>query len=265
MPIQITPAASLVNPITALITDVVAQGPGIAVATIQPNVVDNTKLAEMPTLTIKGNKEGVTGNPEDLTVAQVNAMLGATGGGHTIEQNGTPFTQRAALNFTGAGVTVTDDPGNSSTDVAITGGGSPRFAILTSSGTWTVPTGVTTVLAFVQGQGGYSGAGTIYNASPGAGGGGAGVLLVQKVSVSGSVSYTVPAVAYGAGPTVFGAVSAASGAIGVDNASGDTTGLPGASSWWGPGGAGAPLCGAGGAGGGYGAGGGGGGGSDGYG
>jgi hypothetical protein len=43
--------------------------------TIQSNVVSNAKLAQMPTLTIKGNNTGGTANALDLTVAQVNAML----------------------------------------------------------------------------------------------------------------------------------------------------------------------------------------------
>ena len=44
-------------------------------------------------------------------------------GGHTIEDEGTPLTQRAALDFQGAGVTVTDDAGNDQTIVTIPGGG----------------------------------------------------------------------------------------------------------------------------------------------
>ena len=46
--------------------------------------------------------------------------LHATGGGHIIENNGTPLTARANLNFIGA--TVADNAGNNSTDVTITGG-----------------------------------------------------------------------------------------------------------------------------------------------
>jgi hypothetical protein len=46
------------------------------------------------------------------------------GGGHVIEDEGTPLTQRAALNFVGAGVAVTDDAGNDATVVTISGGGS---------------------------------------------------------------------------------------------------------------------------------------------
>jgi len=67
------------NYITALTTDVVASGPGSVVATIQSNVVSNSKLAQAPTLTIKGNNTGGTANVLDLTVAQVQTMLGTSG------------------------------------------------------------------------------------------------------------------------------------------------------------------------------------------
>lgn len=63
------------NYITALSGDVVATGPGSAAGTIQNNVVTNAKLAQMATLTIKGNITGGTANAVDLTVAQVNSVL----------------------------------------------------------------------------------------------------------------------------------------------------------------------------------------------
>ena len=63
------------NYITALTGDVAASGPGSSSATIQANVVSNSKLAQMATLTIKGNNTGGTANAADLTVAQVNAIL----------------------------------------------------------------------------------------------------------------------------------------------------------------------------------------------
>lgn len=43
----------------------------------------------------------------------------ATGGGHTIQDEGSNLTQRTKLNFVGAGVTVTDDSGNDATIVTI--------------------------------------------------------------------------------------------------------------------------------------------------
>lgn len=72
-----TPAAT--SAITALNTDVSAVGPGAVIATIQPNVVTNSKLATMPTLTLKGNSTGVTANASDLTTASVKTMLNLAG------------------------------------------------------------------------------------------------------------------------------------------------------------------------------------------
>lgn len=69
-----TPAATVA--ITALNTDVVANGPGAVVATIQPNVVTNAKLNTAPTMTLKGNNTGGSANVSDLTTAQVQTMLG---------------------------------------------------------------------------------------------------------------------------------------------------------------------------------------------
>jgi hypothetical protein len=53
----------------------------------------------------------------------------SAGGGHVIQDEGTPLTARANLNFVGAGVTATDDAGNNATVVTIPAGG------ITGSGT----------------------------------------------------------------------------------------------------------------------------------
>lgn len=47
-----------------------------------------------------------------------------TGGGHVIEDHGTPLTQRAFLNFVGAGVTVTDTGTETQVSITATGSGS---------------------------------------------------------------------------------------------------------------------------------------------
>lgn len=58
----------------ALSSDVVSTLTG-GVTTIQPNVVTNTKLAQVPTKTIKGKTTAGTGNVTDLTVSEVQAMI----------------------------------------------------------------------------------------------------------------------------------------------------------------------------------------------
>lgn len=63
------------NYITALTTDVSASGPGSAVATIQPNVVTNSKLAKMAATTIKGNSTGVSADPQDLSASDVRTLI----------------------------------------------------------------------------------------------------------------------------------------------------------------------------------------------
>lgn len=55
-------------------------------------------------------------------IAQALADFNGGGGGHTIEDEGTPLTQRTKLNFVGAGVTVTDDSGDDATVVTINAG-----------------------------------------------------------------------------------------------------------------------------------------------
>ncbi len=47
----------------------------------------------------------------------------ATGGGHTIQDEGVDLAARTHLNFIGAGVTATDNAGTDATDITIPGGG----------------------------------------------------------------------------------------------------------------------------------------------
>lgn len=84
--ITVTPAGSNItisatggNAITALTGDVTATGPGSVASTIGANKVTNSQLAQMTTLTIKGNNTGGTANALDLSVGQVQTMLGTSG------------------------------------------------------------------------------------------------------------------------------------------------------------------------------------------
>ena len=64
-------------PAITLTGNVTGSGSGGTIATmIANNVVTNGMLAQMPSDTIKGNNTGVTANASDLTVSQVNTMLG---------------------------------------------------------------------------------------------------------------------------------------------------------------------------------------------
>ena len=51
---------------------------------------------------------------------RLQALESGTGGGHIIEDLSTSYTQRSGLRFLG-GITIVDNPGNNSTDVAVSG------------------------------------------------------------------------------------------------------------------------------------------------
>lgn len=57
---------------------------------------------------------------------EVNKPAGS-GSGHTIEDEGTALTQRSTLNFTGAGVSVSDSGGKTVVTIAGGGGGGNSY------------------------------------------------------------------------------------------------------------------------------------------
>jgi hypothetical protein len=107
----------------------------------------NKKISGLPdagALTGAELVELVKGGVNVQSTAQDVADLGG-GGGHTIEDEGTPLTQRTKLNFVGASVAVTDDSGDDATVVTISStgvsDGDKGDVVVSSSGTvWTVET-----------------------------------------------------------------------------------------------------------------------------
>jgi len=93
----------------ALTGDVSTSGGSLA-TTIGSNKVGNTQLAQMATKTLKGNNSVSTANAADLTVAQVNTMLGTvTGSGANTQLayfNGTS-TATSSANLTTDGTSLT--------------------------------------------------------------------------------------------------------------------------------------------------------------
>ena len=90
-----------------LTSDVAGSGTGSFATTIQPNVVSNSKLAQVSTQTFKGRITAGTGNVEDLTVAQatsmLNAVVGDSGSGGTKGLVPAPVTGDANKVLVGAG------------------------------------------------------------------------------------------------------------------------------------------------------------------
>ncbi len=137
---------------------------------------------------------------------------GSGSGGHIIQDEGVDLPTEARLNFIGADVVATDDPGNGRTNVTITGVtgatgppgadgadgadgvsvGAPIFVVFdVGSGNWSVPAGVSGGWLTMQAPGA---GGNTSTGGTAAGGGGAGeecVGIPIDVPDGGTVAWTV--------------------------------------------------------------------------
>ena len=96
--------------------------------------------------TTTGATVTIAGGTNVTTTRSVNTItIDASGGGHTIEDEGTPLTQRATLNFVGAQVACADDAGNSETDCTVSGDGTGVSGIAATTGG--TATGATVTIA----------------------------------------------------------------------------------------------------------------------
>lgn len=107
---------------------------------VAPNAVDNTKLAQAPALTMKGNGTNATANEQDLTVGQVLALLSPHAQFSTQEASGTPSPD----SFTAG--TWNDVTLNT------TNGALPSWATAPSGGTITLDPGTYRVSGFALAQ-----------------------------------------------------------------------------------------------------------------
>jgi hypothetical protein len=153
------------------------------------------------------NASAITGLTTALTVAQGGTGATSLAANNVILGNNTSAVQEVAPGTSG---NVLTSNGTTWTSAAAPAGGFGNMQVFASSGTFTVPAGITKVKVTVVGGGG-NGGGTntsTYVAGGGGGGGGGAIEIVTGLTPAGTVTVTVG----GAGGTSsFGAYCSATG------------------------------------------------------
>lgn len=214
-------------PITGLLNVPDIAAALVAAGVISPNSVTNAMLAQVATAVIKGRTTASTGNVEDLTTAQVTAMLEL----FTSSLRGlVPASGGGTVNFLRADGSWEEPPGGVGT---VTLASIQRF--LAGSGTYTRPSGPAPIRIEVEILGGGGGGGGAQTSGTAGGGGAGGYRKFFIDSPSGTYSYSVGAGGVGAttsgigtagGDTTFG-TSTAGGGDGGENGSSGNGGLGG--------------------------------------
>ncbi len=116
--------------------DVTSSGPDNLVLTIGTNVVANSKLAVVPSLTLKGNNTGSTGTVQDLSVTQVKSMLAiASGTVNSIPKfNSTSTVGNSNITDNGSAVSISYLAGTGTRMVTVLADGTLAFAAIPSGG-----------------------------------------------------------------------------------------------------------------------------------
>lgn len=119
--------------------DVTSVGDGAQ--TIAADVVTNAKLANVATSTIKGRATAATGDPEDLTPAQVRTLINVADGAQVNVATDLAYTAstRILASSTGADVTLPLFTSTEAGLVPLSGGGTANF--LRADGTFAAPAG----------------------------------------------------------------------------------------------------------------------------